>query len=104
LTRVYPPADEKMKNPWVQIGFEAWSLGVEAASVVGLRVLKIAAGGASARAEARLMLVEKVEAGWTIQGKALTGALGLTPHGVTTRTLAHYRRKVRSNKRRLQVS
>jgi hypothetical protein len=91
----------EMKNPWVRIGVEAWSLGLEASSVIGLRALKIAAGGASAAAETRLMFVEKIEAGWAIQGKALTGALGLTAHGATARTLAHYRRKVRSNQRRL---
>ena len=91
----------EMKNPWVRIGVEAWSLGLKASSVIGPRALKIAAGGASAAAETRLMFVEKIEAGWAIQGKALTGALGLTAHGATARTLAHYRRKVRSNQRRL---
>jgi hypothetical protein len=91
----------KMNNPWVRIGFDAWSLGLEASSVIGLRALKIAAGGPAAEAETRRMFVEKIEAGWAIQGKALTGALGLTPHSATMRTLAHYRRKVRSNQRRL---
>jgi hypothetical protein len=90
-----------MKNPWVRIGFDAWSLGLEASSVIGLRALKVAAGGPAAEAETRRMFVEKIEAGWAIQGKALTGAFGLTPHGTTMRTLAHYRRKVRSNQRRL---
>jgi hypothetical protein len=47
------------------------------------------------------MLREKLETGWAIQGKAMTGELGLTPQSVTTRTLARYRRKVRSNQRRL---
>jgi hypothetical protein len=90
-----------MKNPWVRIGFDAWSLGLEASSVIGLRLMKIAAGGAAAEEETRLMLREKFEAGWAIQGKAMTGALGVTPHSATTRTLAHYRKKVRSNQRRL---
>ncbi len=93
-----------MKNPWVRIGFDAWSLGVEVSSVIGLRALKIAAGGASAKAETQLMILEKIEVGWALQAKALSGALGLTPHSVTIRTLAYYRRKVRLNRRRLQVS
>ena len=92
-----------MKNPWVRIGFDAWSLGLEASSVIGLRLLKMAAGGAAAETETRLMFREKFEAGWAIQGKAMTGALGLTPQSATTRTLAHYRAKVRSNRRRLHA-
>lgn len=90
-----------MKTPWVRIGFNAWSLGFEASSVIGLRLMKIAAGGAAGEAETRLMFREKFEAGWTIQGKVLTGALGQTLQTATARTLAHYRRKVRSNQRRL---
>jgi hypothetical protein len=90
-----------MKNPWVRFAFNAWSLGLQASSVISLRTLKIAAGGAAAEAETRLMFVEKIEAGWALQGKAMSGRLGLTAYGATTRTLAHYRRKVRSNQRRL---
>lgn len=103
VTGEYPPAGEKMKNPWVRIGFDTWSLGLEASSVIGLRLMKIAAGGAAAEAETRLMLREKFETVWAIQGKAMMGALGLTPYSATTRTLAHYRRKVRSNQRRLRA-
>ena len=76
---------------------------MEASSVIGLRALKIAAGGASAKAETRLMIIEKIETGWALQAKALSGALGLTPQSVTTRTLAHYRRTVRLNRRRLRL-
>jgi hypothetical protein len=90
-----------MKNPWVGIGINAWNLGFEAWSVIGLRILKISAGGPVAEAETRLMFREKFDASWTLQGKALTGALGLTAHGAAARTLAHYRRKVRANQRRL---
>jgi hypothetical protein len=47
------------------------------------------------------MINEKIQAGWALQGKALSGALGLTAHRATARTLVHYRRKVRANQRRL---
>jgi hypothetical protein len=90
-----------MKNSWLRIGFDAWSLGVEASAVIGLRALKIAAGGAPGEAETRLMFTEKIEAGLALQVKALNGALGLTAHRATATTLAHYRRKVRANHRRL---
>jgi hypothetical protein len=88
-------------NPWFRIGMAAWSLGVEASSVIALRTLKIAAGGAAADAEARRMIGEKVEAGLALQTLALTGGLGVTPHGAAGRTLVHFRRKVRANRRRL---
>jgi hypothetical protein len=91
----------RTRNPWLRLGFNAWSLGVEASSVIGLRTLKIAAGGAAADAESRRMVDEKVRAGLELQSLALTGGLGLTPQGAAARTLAHYRRKVRANQRRL---
>lgn len=80
---------------------DAWLLGVEASSVIALRMMKIGMGGAAADAETRLMVSEKIKAGMALQAKAMTGGLGLTPHSAATRTLSHYRRKVRANHRRL---
>lgn len=93
--------DRLKKNPWASIGLSAWSLGAEATSVVALRLLKIAFGGAAGNAEARLMVDEKIKAGLDLQRMFLTGAIGLTPHRAAIKTLAHYRRKVRANRRRL---
>ena len=89
------------RNPWFRTGFYAWSLGLEASSVIALRTLKIAAGGVAAEAETRRMVSEKLDAGLALQALALTGGLGLTAHSAATKTLAHYRRKVRANRRRL---
>jgi len=89
------------RHPWLKIGLGAWALGLEASSVIGLRTLKIAAGGAAAEAEARRMVREKVDAAIALQAKALTGALGFGGPGAAAATLAHYRRKVRANRRRL---
>ena len=41
---------------WASLGFDAWLLGMEASSVIGLRTLKIAAGGDAAHHEADLMV------------------------------------------------
>lgn len=90
-----------MRNPWIGIGVNAWQLGVESYSVIGLRTLRIAQGGEAARVEATRMVSEKVEAGLALQTLALTGGLGLTPASASARTMAHYRRKVRANQRRL---
>jgi hypothetical protein len=47
------------RNPWLRVGLDACSLGLEASSVVGLRAVKIAAGGAAAEIEMRRMIREK---------------------------------------------
>ena len=91
----------RRRNPWFGIGMDAWSLGLEASAVMGLRALKIAQGGAGGRAETQRMVSEKVEAAATLQVQALTGGLGGTPASVSARTIAHYRRKVNANRRRL---
>jgi len=88
-------------NPWIGIGFDAFRLGLEASAVVGLRTLKIAQGGALGAAEAELMVREKIEAGMALQAAAMRGGLGLTPASASARTLAHYRRRVSANRRRL---
>jgi hypothetical protein len=90
-----------VRNPWIKISIDAWALGLEASSVIGLRTMKLAAGGAAAQTEAELMVREKIEAGMALQARAMAGGLGITPHGAAARTLAHYRRKVRANQRRL---
>jgi hypothetical protein len=89
------------KNPWLRAGIAAWTLGIEASTVIALRTMKIAAGGEAGDSEARRMVAEKIEAGLDLQTKALTGGLGYTPASAANRTLAHYRRKVRANRRRL---
>jgi hypothetical protein len=91
----------RRSNPWIGIGLDAWRLGWEASTVIGLRTMKIARGGEVGRAEAELMVREKVAAGLSLQAKALTGGLGAAPAGASARVLAHYQRKVRANLRRL---
>ena len=68
-------------------------------SVIAFRTLKIAAGGVAAEVEVRQMVSEKLETGMALQ--ALTGGLGLTVQSAVTKVLAHYRCKVRANRRRL---
>jgi hypothetical protein len=82
----------------------ACSLGLEASAVAGLRTMKILAGGAVGEAEARRMVREKVEAGLSLQARALSGGLRPSPPAAVSKTLAHYRRPVRANLRRLTRS
>lgn len=89
------------RKSWMRLSIDAWALGFEASAVIGLRTLKLAAGGAAADEEARRMVSEKVQAGMELQRRALTGGLGSDPAAMTAKALAHYRRKVRANRRRL---
>jgi len=83
------------------LALDAWRLGAEAAGVMALRGVALAAGGARAGREAQRMILEKAQAAAELQRLALTGALGSTAPASVAKTLAHYRRKVRANRRRL---
>lgn len=91
----------RRKDPWTSLAFDTWALGFEASSVIGLRMLKLAAGGAAAQAEAELMVSEKVAAGVTLPMLAMTGQLGASAPAIASGSLAHLRKKVRANRRRL---
>jgi len=69
-------------------------LAFESQVVIGLRLMKLAAGGSAANAEARRMVTEKVVA---VQRAGLQTLRGARP----TTVVRGYRKKVRSNRRRL---
>ncbi|MDR6623731.1 hypothetical protein [Caulobacter segnis] len=94
----------RRKDPWTSLAFDSWALGLEASTVIGLRMMKLAAGGAAAQAEAQLMVSEKVAASVTLPMLAATGQLGATGPAIASGSLAHLRRKVRANRRRLSKS
>jgi hypothetical protein len=48
------------------------------------------------------MVAEKVTAGLDLQAKAVSGGLGYSAAGATAKAVGHYRRRVRSNLRRLR--
>lgn len=48
-----------MHNQWSGLTWDANVLGIDAASVLGLRMLKLSAGGAVAAAEADRMALER---------------------------------------------
>jgi hypothetical protein len=91
----------KRRDPWTSLAFDSWSLGMEASTVIGLRMMKLAAGGAAAQAEAQLMVSEKVATGMTLPMLAMTGQLGASGQAIAAGSLAHLRKKVRANRRRL---
>lgn len=90
-----------MPKDWTSLAFDSWSLTLEASTVIGLRLAKLARMDADAMVEAQRMIAEKVEAVAELQWKAVTGGLGVSPPGAAQATIAHYRKAVKKNRRRL---
>jgi hypothetical protein len=88
---------------WFDLSMSAMQLGLEAQSVIALRMMKMAAGGPAAEAEASRMISEKTQAALDAQMQvglsAMSGRLDLAP----ARAIALYRRRVRANQRRLRA-
>jgi hypothetical protein len=89
------------RNPWFGLIFDSVALGAEAQGVIALRMMKLAGGGAAAAAESQLMVSEKLAAVAAVQTQVMTSLLTGSGHLAPQRTLSHYRRKVRANRRRL---
>jgi len=90
-----------MERSWPRLYLSLWFLTLEASHVILLRTFAIAAGGAHAKAEIDRMVDEKVKALYALQSLLITGALGSTTSTMATRSVAHYRKAVRANRRRL---
>jgi hypothetical protein len=76
--------------PWLQ----AFSLVLESNRVIALRLAKLAAGGAPARAEASMMISEKIGEAWGAGVTLMTG-------GSSAKVIRQYRKRVAANSRRL---
>jgi hypothetical protein len=91
-----------MREPTsLSLTFDCWHLGLEACSVIGMRLPRLMTGNAAAIAEAQLMVSEKVEAAARLQWKMMTGRLGTSGPAMLNASVAHYRKAVRKNQRRL---
>jgi hypothetical protein len=86
---------------WMSLAFDSWSMGVEASTVIGLRLMKLSAGDEEAGAEAQLMVAEKVGTSIELQMLAAAGQLGTTWESAARGSLRHVRKAVRANRRRL---
>ena len=80
---------------------DCWLLGAEASLVVPLRLARLARGGAAAKAEARLMVSEKIEAHGALLRDFRQGRLGTDMAGITAGAVRHYLVAVRANRKRL---
>lgn len=82
-------------NDWWKYSRDLALSGFEAQRVIALRLLKLAAGGPAASAEAQRMVVEK----WAASAQA---AATLARGGSPAKVLKRYRSLMRSNERRLR--
>jgi len=77
-------------------------LGVEAQTVVALRIMRLAAGGIHAQDEAQRMITEKIAAVAEAQTAAIAAMInGDKDHMVAAKTLRTFKKRIRANKRRL---
>ncbi len=86
---------------WTSAGIDAWTLGMEASAVIGLRTARMATGGVDMAEEARLMVSEKMQAALELQAALVSGRMGSDPLAGTRKVLRHYSRKVKANRKRL---
>jgi hypothetical protein len=81
---------------------DAWDLGLDAQRVIALRLARISRGGATADAECRRMVSEKVAAAAAAHAAAAAAlARGKGIEAATAAALAPVKRAVRANHRRL---
>ena len=89
------------RKGWSNLWADSVLLGMEAHMVVGLRLAKMAWARPGSNAEERLMVAEKakaaVDARWAIAKSVMTGTGDRAP----SKVVKLYRRRVRSNLKRL---
>jgi hypothetical protein len=89
-------------NPWFLLAWDAVQLGFEAQSVIALRLVRLATGGATAWTEARRMVSEKAAASVETHVATMGGTLkGQESALAAEKILRIYKKRVRANKRRL---
>lgn len=87
--------------PWFRFSMEVATLGVEAQSVVGLRMITMASGDSAAGREVLRMVPEKLAAFAEAQVEVLDSVVEGALHRPPSSAVAGYLRRVRENRRRL---
>ena len=84
-----------MFNPWFALSVKAVQLGIEAQSVIALRMMRLASGGARAKTEMGRMVIDKAAAIAEAQVAAATAvARGHKDHVVVGKTLRVFGNRV----------
>jgi len=90
-----------MFNLWLAFSLNAFQMGVEAQSVMALRMLRFASGNARSETEATRMVAEKIAAAAETQAVAPMATISGHPQHVVNKALKVFKKRVRTNKRRL---
>ena len=88
-------------NNWFSVSSQTAMLALEAQSVIALRLMRIAGGGALARSEATRMVTEKVQALGEAQAVAAVGSVNRNRRHIAKKVVSVYKKRVRGNRRRL---
>ncbi len=91
----------KRRGGMTKLFSETMKLGLAANQVIGLRLMKIAMGGAHGERESKLMVREKFEAAAEAGMEAAMSVATGQPHRAPGRALAAYKKRVNRNLRRL---
>ncbi len=86
---------------WAKLMGGAFALGLDAGTVVGLRLAKLGRGGAAARRESVRMVEEKLKAAFDASAIASRSIVSGEAHRAPERVLALYRKHVAANSKRL---
>jgi hypothetical protein len=89
------------RKSWPELMIDTWLLGAEAGAVIWLRSARIMLGGEAARFEVERMVSEKVAANLALMPKLMGSR---SAQAMAARTLAHYRKPVAANRRRLAAN
>ncbi len=101
-TELHADRSAFMRNAnWLSLAREGWYLNMEASAVIAMRLVMFTTWDLKAQKEAELMVAEKIGAVLELQMRAITGRLGATPYAAISKSTAHYRKVVASNRRRL---
>lgn len=86
---------------WPELALSTWLLMGEASLVIWMRSARLMMGGAQASREAELMVTEKIAANMALLPALMSGGAAQTAEALSARTLSHYGKAVRANRRRL---
>ena len=91
----------KSVTSWSELAFDSWMLASEAAVVIWMRSLRLMMGGPRAQREAERMVAEKLVANLDLIPAILRDGPPSSPEEIGARAVAHYRKPVTANRRRL---
>lgn len=86
---------------WAALTIDMWMLGAEASAVMWLRSFRLAGSEQAAKAEFERMVTEKYVATLTLPFALMGVGWSTSPIPMARQAVAHYRKPVRANRRRL---